>query len=390
MPQKQARIRLKPGKERSILQRHHWIYSGAIQSIEEGDSPALIYSHEEELLGQAFLNPRHSIAAHVIAFGKESIEEALSKRLRAAFTLRKNILNFSLTNAYRLINAEGDGLPGLIIDIYDQVAVLQLSSQGWENFKPFLVEELRSLLTPRAIFEKSTSFLRKKQGLEEARQLLWGEENSSFQILENGISFWIDLYESQKTGFFLDQREMRALTGRLAKGKRVLNCFAYTGGFSLFALQGGASLVDSVEISEKACRALEKNITLNGFSSEKHRAICEDAFDFLRKEPLDYELVILDPPAFVKKREDLAKACRAYREINFSAMKKMPSGSLLLTSSCSYHLTEEIFQRLLFQAALQAGREVKILSRHLSAFDHPLSIYHPESTYLKSFLLYIH
>ncbi len=259
-----------------------------------------------------------------------------------------------------------------------------------DKIKPIILDKLISLLSPKSIYEKSTSFLRKKQGLSEKRELLYGEDAPSFQIEENGIHFFVDLREAQKTGFFLDQREMRLLTRKLSQDKRVLNCFSYTGGFSLNALKGGAITVHSVEISSKAIQTLQTNLELNHFNDGRHTSLCVDAFDFLKNDPLQYDLIILDPPAFVKKRNDLANAVRGYREINFQAIKKMPPGSLLITSSCSYHLTEEDFQKLLFQAALKADRKVKILSRHLSAFDHPISLYHPESSYLKSFLLYVH
>lgn len=387
----QASLSLKPGRERPLLQRHHWIYSGAIKRLPEHEEgqPVLVYSHGGELLGQAFLNPGHSIAGHMIAYGSESIPQALESRIDDAISLRRSAIDISKTNAYRLINAEGDGLPGLIIDIYGEVVVVQIASRGMEKLKGLIVDILVKLLKPAAIYEKSTSFLRKKDGLEEAKQKLYGQDQPVFQIVENGVRFEIDLFESQKTGLFLDQREMRSLTERLSNKKRVLNCFAYSGGFSLFALKGGAISVDSVEISKKACAMMQKNIQINAFSEEKHRIICEDAFDFLMKNPLPYDLVILDPPAFVKKRDDLVKARRAYRDINFFAMQKMPASALLLTSSCSYHLSEEAFQQVLFQAALEAKKKVRILSRHLQAFDHPLSIYHPESTYLKSFLLHI-
>ncbi len=320
----------------------------------------------------------------MIAFKEETVEGAIQDRIQQAFSLRNRVV--TSTNAYRLIHAEGDGLPGLIIDVYGEVVVIQISSKGIENYKNFIVDILVELLHPKAIYEKSTSFLRKKGGLDPSQGLLWGQKTPEFQVEENGVKFHIDLMQSQKTGLFLDQREMRLFVSRISKGKRVLNCFAYSGGFSLFALKGGAISVDSVEISEKACRMLQRNLEINGYTSN---ILCEDAFEFLKNKELPYDLILLDPPAFVKKRGDLENAKRAYRQINYFALKKMPLHSVLLTSSCSYHLSEEAFGQLIFQAALMAGREVKILSRHLAAHDHPVSIYHPESTYLKSLILFV-
>jgi 23S rRNA (cytosine1962-C5)-methyltransferase len=333
------------------------------------------------------LNQGRSILGHMLAFGEETLAEAIPARIHSAAELRRRWFDPSHTNAFRLINAEGDGLPGLIVDAYNDVLVMQVANPGIERLKEDIVKHLIAEFKPRALYEKSTSFMRKKEGLAEVRALLHGEANSEVEVLENGLRYSVDVLEGQKTGLFLDQREMRSLVRDLSKNRRVLNCFAYTGGFSIAALAGGATHVDSVEMSTKCGPRIEKNLALNQLQG--HNFICDDVFDFLKTSPFNYDLTILDPPAFVKKRQDIDKAFRAYKDLNCHVMKKMPSGSLLLTCSCSYHVDESLFQNILFRAAHESGRAIRILERHRQAHDHPISIFHPESSYLKSFLLYI-
>ena len=323
----------------------------------------------------------------MIAFGSETLEEALRKRLSSAAALRKTWFDPSKTNAIRLVNAEGDGIPGLIVDSYSGVLVMQISHPGIEKMKELILSLLIEIFSPRAIYEKSTSFLRKKEGMGESRAHLYGEETPEVEILENGLRYSVDLLEGQKTGLFLDQREMRTLVRELAPNRRILNCFAYTGGFSIAALAGGAAHVDSVETSAKCGPRLEKNLALNNLAN--HRFIQADVFDYLKESDWNYDLVILDPPAFVKKRGDVPNAFRAYKDMNSYAMSKMRTNTLLLTCSCSYHVEESLFQNILFRAAGEANRSVQILGRHRQALDHPISIFHPESSYLKSFLLSI-
>ena len=386
--EEQTSLRLKKGKERPLLQHHHWIYSGAIAKQQGEGLFSDVFSHEGKKLGIAMLNSGRSISGHMLAFGDESLEEALTQRIAKAITLRKKLFDAS-TNAIRLINAEGDGIPGLIVDSYDGTLVLQISHPGLESLKPLIVDLLVKQAAPRSIYEKSTSFLRKKEGLEEVRGHLYGEERAEVEVLENGLRYTVNLLEGQKTGLFLDQREMRLLVRQISKDKRVLNCFAYTGGFSISALQGGASHVDSVELSKKCEPAIATNISLNGLDASKHRFLLEDAIDFVAQKPLDYDLVILDPPAFAKQKNSVDRAFRAYKDMNKTALQKMASGSLLLTCSCSYHIGDELFQNILFRAALESGRKVRILERHRQAHDHPISIFHPESSYLKSLLLLV-
>jgi 23S rRNA (cytosine1962-C5)-methyltransferase len=286
-----------------------------------------------------------------------------------------------------MINAEGDGIPGLIVDAYADVLVVQISHQGLDSIKDLLVRILVEEFHPAAIYEKSTSFLRKKGGMDEAKSLLYGTERPVVEVLENGLKFAVDVCNGQKTGLFLDQREMRQFVREHAKDCNILNAFAYTGGFSIAALDGGAAHVDSVEISARCREPLEENLRLNGL--QNHRFVESDFFEFLKGSDLAYDLVILDPPAFVKKRADITNAFRAYKELNRLTMEKVPAGSLLLTCSCSYHVDEPLFQNIVFRASLESKRRVRILSRHRQALDHPVSIFHPESTYLKSFVLYV-
>lgn len=331
------------------------------------------------------LNKGRSILGHMLAFGNESLSDALVNRIRGAAQLRKRWFNPAQTNAIRLINAEGDGLPGLIVDAYADTLVMQVANPGIERLKDEIVSHLIEEFKPRSLYEKSTSFMRRKEGLKEIKQLLYGEDQSEIEVVENGLRFSVDVLEGQKTGLFLDQREMRDLVRKLG-AKRVLNCFAYTGGFSIAALAGGAAHVTSVDSSVKCEDRVQKNLALNQLSH--HQFVAADVFQFLKTTEWNYDLIILDPPAFVKKRDDIDKAFRAYKDLNRHVMEKMAPGSLLLTCSCSYHVEESLFQNILFRAAHEAGRSVRILERHRQAHDHPISIFHPESAYLKSFLLY--
>lgn len=379
-----SRVVLKPGKEKSLLNRHPWIFSGAIESRPKHAPGEIfpVYSSGGKLLGSGYFHPENSIAGRMINFTAENPLETIRQKFKTALDLRNALVP---TEGRRLINAEGDGLPGLIIDQYADILVMQIHTAGMEKLKNFLVDELVKLLKPKAIYQKCTAAARRQEGLEDAKGLLYGTETPEVTITEHGISYIVSIVEGQKTGFFLDQREMRKKILELSHTKKVLNCFAYTGGFSLAALKGGASVVHSVEISEEACKLAERH----NFDSSRHSIFQADAFDFLRTKPLNYDIVILDPPAFAKKRSDVVMASKGYREINRAALQKMPPGSLLLTCSCSSYIDAPLFQQLIFQASSDAGRSVIILGRHIQAPDHPVSIYHPEGAYLKSLLLYI-
>lgn len=381
---------LKPGKEKAIKNRHHWIFSGAIANLpafQEG-SILPVYSYQNELLGSAYFNSRSSIRGRMVAFGDQEPLDAIKRGLMQAIELRQALIPPE-TTAYRLVNAEGDFLPGLIIDRYGDILVVQIATLGMERQKEWIVSFLSEVLSPKAIYEKSNLPSRKEEGLAPCQQLLFGSLPEKLIILENGLQFSIHIEKGQKTGFFLDQREMRARVRTLAKGKKVLNCFSYTGGFSLYALAGGASRVDSVDISQEAMDGCAENFSLNGYDPGNNGLYAEDVFEFLRASPLNYDIVILDPPAFAKRAKDQIAACRGYKDINRLAMQKMPPHSILITCSCSYYVDSALFQKVVFQAAVEAKREVRILEHHRQAYDHPVNICHPEGEYLKSLVLEI-
>jgi 23S rRNA (cytosine1962-C5)-methyltransferase len=384
------KVILKAGKEKAILNRHHWIFSGAIAEAPpdlKGDILP-VYSQNGDLLGNAYFNSKAKILGRMLSFGSQDPLKAIQEHLMAALKLRLTFFDHRSTNAYRLVNGEGDFLPGLIVDRYNDALILQVSTLGMENLKESVIHFLKKQLNPSFIYEKSDLPSRKEEGLEPQEQLLDGILREEIVIMENRLQFIIRPVEGQKTGFFLDHRDMREQVRSLAKNKRVLNCFAYTGGFSLYAASGGAISVDSVDISDKAMQLAKKNAELNAFTTPME-FYSEDVFQFLRRSSLQYELVILDPPAFAKRQKDIIPACRGYKDINRIAMQKMPSESLLLTSSCSYYVDESLFQKVVFQAAAEAKREVRIIGRHRLAIDHPINIFHPEGDYLKSLLLYI-
>ncbi|HSX04460.1 MAG TPA: class I SAM-dependent rRNA methyltransferase [Rhabdochlamydiaceae bacterium] len=381
---------LKEGKERSLLKGHPWIFSGAISSLPQECEPGEIlpvYSSSGQFLAQAYFHPTHSLIGRVISFNQKSIEEELKSRILDAFALRNRLFDLNRTNGFRLINGEGDGISGLVVDDYDGILVLQAHTCGIERLKPLIVSLLVQIVQPKAIYEKSTSQSRKEEGLEEKKELLYGTDFDEIEIRENGLKFLVAPKTGQKTGYFFDQREMRTFISSYSLGKKVLNCFAYTGGFGIYALAGGATQVDSIEICKNSTALATKITALNGLKN--HHVIQEEVFEFIAKSPLDYDLIILDPPAFAKKRKDADAACAGYINLNQSVFAKMPPRSYLLTCSCSQHIDELLFKNLIFQSALRANRRVKILSCHRQALDHPVSLAHPEGAYLKSLFLYV-
>jgi 23S rRNA (cytosine1962-C5)-methyltransferase len=388
----QESVILKKGKEVIFENRHPWIFSGAVYAFpKEFRSGTIypVYSSNSELLGHAYFNRSQSLCGRILSFGVKDPMEELYSNIEKALMLRRSLLDLTQTNACRLINGEGDGLPGLIVDQYDQYLVIQSGTLGIDHLLPKITTYLASKKLWKGIFEKSTGSSRKEEKLAEKIGVLWGEDQKSIVIQEHGLFFEVNWRKGQKTGFFLDQREMRQLVKSLSKDKKVLNCFSYSGGFSMYALAGQAEFVHSVDISEQAIAWCERNCELNHFSKDRYTHQACDAFEFLNQHNLEYDLIILDPPAFAKKKQDIPKASRGYREINTQVLKKMPPKCLLLTSSCSYYMEESLFQTIIFQAAKAAKRQVQILSKHLMGIDHPINIYHPEMNYLKSYLLYV-
>jgi 23S rRNA (cytosine1962-C5)-methyltransferase len=386
-----SRIVLKKGKDKAIKNRHHWIFSGAVAMLPDFTDGAIlqVFNDTGELLGSGYFNRKAKILGRMLSFDATDAKLAITTSIDKAIMWRKTLFSDGQTTGYRLINGEGDCLPGLIVDMYDKVLVLQISTLGMDKLKSFIVEHLKNSLNIESIYEKSNLPSRKEEGLKNEEGLLFGRDVAEVDILENSNKFIVNIKEGQKTGFFLDHREMRNKIQLLSHGKRVLNCFSYTGGFSIYAGHGGATQVDSVDISEKAIEMAKRNVELNNLEKSRFNFYAEDVFQFIRQHDLSYDLIILDPPAFAKKQKDVIQACRGYKDINRVTMQRMPKNSLLLTCSCSYHVDENLFQKVLFQAAIEAGRNVKIIGRHVIATDHPLNIFHPESDYLKSFLLYI-
>jgi 23S rRNA (cytosine1962-C5)-methyltransferase len=382
---------LHKSKDKAVRNRHHWIFSGAAKhlpsGIEEG-SLLPVRSAEGELLGHAYINTKCSILARMVSFGAEPPLEAVRRNIERAWALRGMLFGED-TNAFRVVHGEGDGLPGLVVDKYADVCVLQVATLGMEKLKPLVLRILGGLLRPRVIYEKSSLPSRREEGLDDFEGPLQGELDGPVEVAENGLRFLVAIEGSQKTGFFLDQREMRRLVARFSPGRRVLNAFAYTGAFSVYALKGGALRADAVDTSEPALGLGRRNLRLNGLDESRARFEAADVFAFLRRKNLDYDFIILDPPAFAKKKSDVIPACRGYKDINRLAMLALPPGGLLLTFSCSHFVDEALFRQVLFQAAREADRTVKILQKHRMAPDHPVNIYHPESEYLKGFLLHV-
>lgn len=387
-------IQLKRGKEESLRRYHPWVFSGAIKNIEEGIDEGDVVRVVTENGG--FIAVGHyqegSISVRVLSFQDTTIDDDFwYRRIESALKMRISIglVDSDNQNAYRLIHGEGDNLPGLIVDIYNKTAVMQAHSIGMHRQRKDIAKQLMSVMQGRIenVYYKSETTL---PFMETVNEFLYGGSDENIAT-ENGLRFYVDWLKGQKTGFFVDQRENRALLEKYSKGKRVLNMFCYTGGFSFYALRGGAQLVHSVDASAKAIELTNRNVELNFPGDSRHEAFCEDAFRFLDRidEQHLYDLVILDPPAFAKHRAALHNALKGYTRLNQKAMEKMPSGSILFTFSCSQVVTKDHFRNAVFTAAALAHRKVRILHQLHQPADHPVNIYHPEGEYLKGLVLYI-
>ena len=384
---------LKPGHEVHVKNRHHAIFRSAILKPPDGKPGDIVEVHSgtKEFLCYATWNPKAYICARAIAFRAGDPLAELRLNIERAIGMRKGFFVNEDTTAYRLINAEGDAIPGLIVDLYGDILVVQFTTLGMDRLREWVCEILNAMLKPKGIYEKSTGTARKTEGLELCEEWIGKKNEEQFTVHERGLKFAINLTTSQKTGLFLDQREMRSLVQKYAKDRTVLDCCSYVGGFSLAALKGGARYADAVDYDSEALESAKENMKINDIDPQKFQSFRSDAFDFLRKRPLGhpYDFIILDPPAFAKRSTDLEPAKRAYTDLNRLAMQALPPGSLLLTCSCSYQMNPELFQTIIFHAARQANRSVKILQRHRQAVDHPVNIYHPETDYLKSLLLWV-
>ncbi len=396
------RVILKRGRDGSLRRFHPWVFSGAVATVQgspaEGDVVA-VYSAEGQYLAAGHYQIG-SIAVRILSFDEDPAapdfwKNSIAKAVGMRRAVGLDCFNAKDTDCFRLVHGEGDGLPGLIVDWYAGVCVLQAHSVGMFRAKSQICAALQEVLgdSLKAVYDKSSGTAPFKAGLELVDGYLYrrGDFDASEAVVrENGRKFVVNWEEGQKTGFFLDQRDNRDLVGRYAAGRRVLNLFCYTGGFSVYALTGGARSVDSVDSSAKAIALADRNLALNGCDSSLWHNLCADAIDFLGGcDEGKYDLVIVDPPAFAKHRDALRNALRAYQRLNAAAIAKVASGGLVFTFSCSQVVDKISFANTVFSAAAQTGRRVRIIDRFCQGADHPVSIYHPEGEYLKGLLLYV-
>ena len=388
-------IYLKRGKEESLLRFHPWVFSGAIQradkGIEEGELVRVMTSQDDFIaIGHYQIG---SIAVRVLSFRDVPIDaDFWQSRLASALKMRQSIgiADNPENNTYRLVHGEGDLLPGLVIDVYGKTAVMQAHSVGMHVCRMEIAQQLMAVMGSRLenVYYKSETTLPFKADLGQENGFICGGSDDNIAI-ENGLKFYVDWLRGQKTGFFVDQRENRSLLERFSKDKRVLNMFCYTGGFSFYAMRGGAQLVHSVDSSAKAIELTNRNVELNFPGDKRHQAFCEDAFKYLDEAGDQYDLIILDPPAFAKHRGALHNALKGYTRLNNKAFQKIQPGGILFTFSCSQVVTKDNFRNAVFTAAAQAGRKVRILHQLHQPADHPINIYHPEGEYLKGLVLFV-
>lgn len=385
-------ITLKNGREAALLRGHPWVFSGAIDNVNgkpsDGDV-VLARDSRGQMLALGFFNSKTDISFRVLSRDCDKAVDAAfwNERVHAAFRLRQRLIS-TKTNAYRLINAEGDGCPGLIVDVYHDTLAISLTTAGMEKQKQNILDALIFHLKPARIYEQSAGRSRGLEGLEECKGFIYGEDHTgTVRVMENGYSFDVDFISGQKTGFFLDQRVNREKLGTLSHGATVLNCFCYTGAFSIYCAAGGAKKVVSLDISKSACAAASEHMRLNGFSIGDHPVIDADVFQYLRDMRGSFDLIILDPPAFAKTKRDAPKASRGYKEINMQAMKHLVRGGMLATFSCSNFIEEDLFYKIVQGAARDAQADLQLLARLEAGPDHPLGLGHPEGRYLKGLLV---
>ncbi len=393
MNHKLITIKLKPKKDSSLKRFHPWVFSGAIETIskkpDEGELVRVV-DNQGVFLALGYYEVG-SIAVRVISFEDEKIDTIFfEKKIKEAYLLRQtaNLTKREDHSTYRLIHGEGDGLSGLILDIYGETAVMQAHSVGIHNLRTVIAEAVIKIVEGiKNVYYKSETTLPFHADIDKKNQYLIGNDSSDFVALENGCKFHIDWLEGQKTGFFIDQRDNRALLEHFSRDKKILNLFCYTGGFSVYALRGGAKLVHSVDSSAKAINLTEQNIALNFPNSNKHTAYTDEVFKFFQKNEEKYDLIILDPPAFAKHRGAIRNALKGYQRINQKAIEQIEPGGILFTFSCSQAISKEQFRLAVFSAAAQTKRNVQILHQLSQPADHPINIYHPEGEYLKGLVL---
>ena len=398
--QKIASVHLRRGKEESLLRRHPWVFSGAIEHISEGIRPLAEGDIVDVITKQGeFIAKGHyqigSIAVRVLSFEQVEINaEWWAERIAKAKELREamGLINNSSTTCYRLVHGEGDLLPGLVVDIYGRTAVVQCHSVGMYLSRQYIAEAIRKAYGNEieAIYDKSSQTLPFKADLGAIDGYLWGRTaEADAVVLENDLKFKVNWEEGQKTGFFIDQRVNRDLVRQYSRGRKVLNTFCYTGGFSVAALAGGAREVVSIDLSERAVKLADENVRLNFGDEAPHEAIACNAVEYLKDIDDSYDLIILDPPAFAKHHKVLGNALQGYKKINARALQKIRPGGILFTFSCSQAVSRELFRTTIFTAAAIAGRRVRIIGQLTQPADHPINIYHPEGEYLKGLVVYV-
>lgn len=389
------KLYLKRGKEESLRRFHPWVFSGAVASVDDGVSEGDIvdvYTSSGEFIAVGMYQIG-SIVVRVLSFRQISIDrEFWIGRLQSAWTVRKalGLIDRPSNNTFRLIHGEGDNLPGLVIDCYGDTAVMQAHCVGMHVMRHEICEALMEVSggVLQNVFYKSETTLPYKADVEHENGFIAGQMNGDV-ALENGLKFHIDWLKGQKTGFFIDQRDNRSLLESYSRGRSVLNMFCYTGGFSVYAMRGGARLVHSVDSSSKAVELTDRNVSMNFPDDDRHKSYCEDAFKFLDANDKMYDLIILDPPAFAKHRAALHNALKGYTRLNVKGLQKIKPGGILFTFSCSQIVTKDHFRNAVFTAAVQANRKVRILHQLHQPVDHPINIYHPEGEYLKGLVLYV-
>jgi len=383
------KVILKSGKEKSIQRRHPWIFSGAVygvsREINDGEMVDVVDSKNQHL-GTGYFSDKGSIVVRILTFANETFSENFwNEKLQSAWELRLKLLNLEVTNAFRVIHGEGDGIPGLIIDYYDKNWVIQAHSTGIFLQMEKIAEAIKSNFPDycETIYCKSSGTL-PNTGTD---YFLFGNKAEAV-AKENNIMFSVNWVEGQKTGFFLDQRENRKLLGEFSKGKKVLNTFCYTGGFSIYAMSAGAELVTSVDISQKAVDLAASNMELN-FPNANHKAVADDVFNFMKENYQIYDVIVLDPPAFAKSIKSRHTATQAYKRLNIAGLKALAPKGILFTFSCSQVIDDVLFYNTVAAAAIETGRNIRVLHKLEQGPDHPTNIYHPEGHYLKGLVLFV-
>lgn len=383
---------LKSGRDRSVLNRHPWVFSGAVKNMPQAGNGEIVQVTDNggQLLGYGFFSTNSQITCRIFEFTAVPVElnhQYWVQKVVQAYAYRKQVIDFAHTNIYRLVHAEGDFFSGVIIDVYAEVAVVQLLIRGTEHIREAIFEGLRAIGIQYIYLKTKQS----TQRLEEVgTESGWVGSSHPMPIAgkENGITILVDVEKGQKTGFFIDQRENRRLVGVHSKGKKVLNTFSYSGGFSLQALAQGATLVHSVDSSKEAIDMCDRNVAAN-FTQSNHQSYVEDCFDYLNRTDVDYDIMVLDPPAFAKNARSVPNATRGYKNLNLVAFQKIKPGGLIFTFSCSQHIDRDLFRKIIFSAAADAKRDVRIVQQLTQPEDHPINIFHPEGEYLKGLLLHV-